>query len=535
MSDFNLSDYIENINFEDLDREKLQNAFDRVIALVKERFPDLDVASNSVFGNLIAEPLAFIIVNLEEASRRMFSDLQLANVAAGEIYNCDFVKEYLKNFGLTPDNAVPVYGVVRLNFNSDQNYTIDRGTTLLVDGGESIFYFIAPKQGHIQIGETTSSPQSGNWYQLSQFDENTWYVDIPVVGPEGSEVDLNTEFLIDVEIEELDSVVAITDFDNGLLPEDVPTLAKLAQKRFYSATLATRGGAVSFVHRQFPNVLATSPVQSGDVEMQRDKSNILGISDGRVDLHIRSVLDLPEGLIQPDLDFTGSTYEGELSFQHIPSFITRVVERGTDTPVTYSLIGESTDNDRARDASAGFTEFEKFEIIISSSDPDLKFDVFYLFDPTVKVLSEIVKTPETDPVIDSVVKPFHTCFVDEIKVKYRRKVGKRVDKTLATEEIFKYINSLGYPELYEESAITDIMLYAGAIGVKDIEVTAEIYSTLADQYELENGATVSVNSKSTNDLRDDDLDNGSIFSYTGNRNIGFILPMSNIVLEEVVL
>jgi hypothetical protein len=53
-----------------------------------------------VIGDLIVTPQAYVITALEEGVSKILSDVSLENVSNGIVYNCDFVKQYLKNFGV---------------------------------------------------------------------------------------------------------------------------------------------------------------------------------------------------------------------------------------------------------------------------------------------------------------------------------------------------------------------------------------------------------------------------------------------------
>ena len=94
-----ITDYMPAIN--EISQDILKDIRDRLVAYLKTspEFSDIDIRPNSVVGDLIISPLAHIVASLEIGMNRVMSDIDLANVSQGTISNCDFVKQYLNNFG----------------------------------------------------------------------------------------------------------------------------------------------------------------------------------------------------------------------------------------------------------------------------------------------------------------------------------------------------------------------------------------------------------------------------------------------------
>ena len=114
MEDIKITDYMPAI--EDLSVEDLTDVRDRLSTYLRshEAFADIDTRPNSVVGDLILSPLSHIMASMEIAMNRILSDIDLGNVSQGTIYNCDFVKQYLNNFGQGQVYEYPATGVVRL-------------------------------------------------------------------------------------------------------------------------------------------------------------------------------------------------------------------------------------------------------------------------------------------------------------------------------------------------------------------------------------------------------------------------------------
>jgi len=651
-----LTEYIPQLD--ELDNDSVAEVLSRYRALLANEYPDLKTSPNSVFGEFFLKPLAQLVAAFELGAERFTSDFDMENVAEGTIWNCDVVKMFLKNLGIQENFSTPVIGTVRISFSENKQYVLDPGSRILF-GDNQLFNFIAPYTGNIVIDPVGSVPSSGNWKSLTQTDTNTYSVDLTVIGPATANVSSGTEATTDIPDTEIRNITAIGNFTEGVLSESVPELASLASKIFSSASLTTRGGTISFLLRQFPHINVISPVISGDLEMQRDKRNVLGFSDGRIDIHVKQETTLLTENYPVLVCNNGGTWQGKLNTTNVPLYIDGFKLATADNNYLnkslYTILGRSSDNARAYNASSSYSELEELGIettanvnsvaaasitntpagitltgnyaghvysntaernltisITSFDDPatdhatatitdtltgittsNAVFDASgtldltqsdettnlltagltvnitdtwdntvvgntyesiqfnaeygylhldYRYDPIISQVTDIVKSPDVQPAIDTLVKGPITCKVDELTVFYRKKNGSYVDRELAKQEIYNYVNSIGYSEAYEQSAIIDIMLYAGAIGVRNIVNTGVFYPTLADKYTKEgveqfskdaaalNTTTLLPDSINTTYQNDILKPNGT---YVGLRNVHYILDMDDITVTEI--
>lgn len=322
-------------------------------------FPDVKTTTNSVFGNLILEPLATLLATYEIAAERVRSDMILSNIAQGIIYDCNFVTEYLKNYGVSADSGVPVIGTVRLKFDTNKKFIIDRGTHILF-GSVGLFHIIAPEIGDVIVDMVGSSKTSNNWYALTKTGDNEYAVNLPVIGPAGVTVAKDSIAFTDLDIPELISIEAVRDFESGRMPTTLPELAVMAQAISYAANFADRGGAIGFLKRKLPNLVGVSPIKSGDDEMQRDKDSILGVNTGKMDVLVKGATTyVTDSVIISLAEYSSNDYRTALT---LPGGIPNMIESVTDidgNPVdNFYIYGTSSDNNRARYASAAFSDLE---------------------------------------------------------------------------------------------------------------------------------------------------------------------------------
>ena len=114
--------------FDEIPNEKFLEVRERIEAFYRQNFPDVDTRPDSAVGDLVVTPAAFHRAYEEIALGRFMSDLDLANVAEGVIWNCPFVTEYLKNFATVDRANLRSTGIVRLVFDTDQDRIMDRRT-----------------------------------------------------------------------------------------------------------------------------------------------------------------------------------------------------------------------------------------------------------------------------------------------------------------------------------------------------------------------------------------------------------------------
>jgi len=194
MNEVKLTDYLPQV--EEISDETLLDVRGRIETYLRSRYADsLDMSPNSVFGDLILGPLAYLVASFEMAASRIFSDIDLANVAEGQIYNCDFVKEYLENFGLAQRSTTPATGVVQVSFSEPGEYILDASTSFLfASEGKDFVFEMADVTDYLHVVyELADGAESENVKQLNRLDESEYVVNIPVIGPAGVSILKNTE------------------------------------------------------------------------------------------------------------------------------------------------------------------------------------------------------------------------------------------------------------------------------------------------------------------------------------------------------
>ena len=220
----------------ELTQEELYDTRSRLEQYCLSAFPDVETNPNTVLGDLLVTPQSYTLTAIEKAITRFASDLDLGNVANGVIYNCDFVREWLKNFATDISASLRPSGVVRLVFNTNKQYVLDRGTQFSIN--DVIFSIYLPNIGDFTIyrpGETV--PPGVNGTTLKDTGSGGYFADVPVVGavaenPEEINIPAGTSVLLSVVIPELAEASALDDFDPGSETISLPDLAKRARTKW---------------------------------------------------------------------------------------------------------------------------------------------------------------------------------------------------------------------------------------------------------------------------------------------------------------
>jgi len=337
-------------------------------------WPTLDTRPTSVAGDMIVSPDATLIAKAEAAVAMIQSDIDLANVASGTVYNYNFVKAYLANFGVTPSAGSNATGTIALVFNSPQNYIIPANTVFTFGG--SSFQITAGSGDPVVIyaNDPSNRASASNQWVLHQTDVNAYTVLLPVTGAPGSSVSDGTAATYQLTIPQLIGVTAAGDFNSGKPVETIQAMATRAQQAFAAPSLVTRSGALSFLLQNWPQLVNSYVTVTGDAEMQRAGTNPLGIVDGAMDVFVKSQLQYSNGSVNIPLvyDTAQGGWTGALSLPAIPAcfavtgiFQTANFENKQSKNIIYSQSLHPTTDSLA----VAFSKYEELGVFVTDQVP----------------------------------------------------------------------------------------------------------------------------------------------------------------------
>tara|TARA_B100000579_G_scaffold432616_1_gene449769 strand:- start:2191 stop:4284 length:2094 start_codon:yes stop_codon:yes gene_type:complete len=387
MSDIKLTDYLPDATT--IDDATLSEVRGRIITYLESQFPDsIDTAPNSVFGDLVLGPLSYMVASFEIGASRIFSDIDLANVASGTVYNCDFVQKYLENFGLSQRNSTKTTGVVQITFDTPGTYTIDAGAAIVFKAqeGDILFEMSGVTDQLIVRSDLESGEETTSLRQLNKISDNEYIVNIPVEGTAGVTVNKNDTAKSNITIGEISSIVAVADFDPGVLPENVMELANKSRNTYYAASLASRNGTLSFLLQTYPELQGVSPVVSGDNEMLRGGNNMFGIKHGVMDIFVKSKKNLLKTTVTQKLGYnvTTDTWMGLLEKpQGPPILLESLVPSNSDSAIEFDVFSKASNIKQQPGISHTYSKNESLGCVVTSQEELTTEDPSLLYTPTI--------------------------------------------------------------------------------------------------------------------------------------------------------
>lgn len=529
---------------------------------------ELDSRPGSVAGDLIVNPEAVLISSVEQALGNFTSDLDLANVSMGNIYNCEFVSDYIKNFSTTNYTDITSSGTVRLVFSDSAFRTIDRGVQFR--SGTQIFMPRIYKDGNIRVlspGQTRN-PDS-NDIVLSGVG-NRFIAELSVYSMDTTTVTNLSQFEISEESAGLVEIYAVGDFWTRESNSSIQSLAEKTRITSVSANATNRSGLARLVRQEFPEVASVSPVLTGDFEMARQSVNPLGIAAPMVDLYVRTplygtILKEPFKLFFDDVS---QSYFGEVSFLEVPLVIDKVTfSDETSGDLEFSSYFVSTDDKLPALSASGTTKNKIFINIpiplngegtpilppLTDSETGLLYQLFeitYRADPGLRIIDDFFSSPDTKPIgVDIQVKMFVPIDFSGLYINYTRKRGVKINQTKVSAETINYLTNVGWPDTYSDASIIDSMFYAGASNVLKVESDAELKINPCDFLLSEVPETATEAISSGVDIPVFSITGSNNFGYkakdtepvfednlhyaVGPRNISYLLDSSNIYFREV--
>lgn len=476
----------------ELDSDTLYETRRRLVMYCQTVAPDVETNPNTVLGDLIVTPQTYVIAAIENGLDKFMSDLDLENIANGNINNCEFVSKYLNLFATDSTDRLKASGMIRIIITKDQRYVLDRG--LRFTTGSHIFSLYLPNMGPFTIYSPNDVVPAGtNGTVMIDAGDGTFFADVPVVGETGqAEIAAGTSFTLSYPVEEFTAVTALIDFDPGSEVISYADLAKRARTTLHSASLNTRNGAINYVKNICPFIDGVYAVHNGDREMLRDYRNVLGISMGCLDLYVRSsgYNFTEKQTLTLYLNKEGTAYEGVWHYTGQPYHVESVTHNNVDLPSLPHTI--TSTNNVGLGVLGSYTIHEKLFISIPEA---LDEDGDSLFDPVIdedgKFYTQFTITYQTDPMLPSVahtvenddytpintsvlVRGFIPIIIDKFEVVYVRQPGVVPDIETARTNIKKYMGNLGAPDTYSDAEIAHIMQEAGVKYMKEIVVRARV-------------------------------------------------------------
>lgn len=483
---------------------QLSSMRERLVTWQAAFSPDLDTRPQSVFGTWALEPMAGLLAAVEVGMERMQQDLDVRGVAAGTVFNCDFVERYLVAMGAQRQESVEVWGYVRLEFDQDLDVDIPGGWQMVFNDSD-VFEIWTPDSAEVHLlrrGSVRTTPGS---FVLHTLAGSRVAVIVPVRGYAERAIVAGSEAQVAVAIDGLVSATAVSAFSIGKAVNSVPALAARTSTRCHASGFITRAGASNEITTAWPDVVGVSAVLPGDTEMARGSNNPLGLVRNTVDLYIQSTQGRTIFTQTVRVPYV-ATQEAATVDAFIAAFSPAAVPRRllSITPVTVPgmvlssatayLAQRSSDDVKAPRLACSFSPLATFELIVhmpraTSGAPliDLEtdedgsyalFDVTYEADPAVEAVNAYVQA-DVSAGVDLLVRSPVPIIIEQMAVSYVRQPGVQLNTEQVRTELAAYILSLVPPAGFDPARLYDMMYYAGAARVRNVDLVATMPLSVA--------------------------------------------------------
>lgn len=521
-------------DYAELGQTDLYATRERLVNFMRVKFADIDLTPNTVVGDLIVTPQTYTLTALETGLERLLSDLNLANLAEDKVYDCATAKTWISNFINTEQLNLKPSGVIRLTFSKNKSIALDRSTQFTFNDAD-IFTIYLPNLGNFviyRVGEPV--PAGINGTTLIDTGSGTYYCDVPVIGETGTladvmtdvtstgevtyhneaarEVTAGTNCAINIVLDDLETAVALADFDPGYKSFTIPKLAQYTRNSMYAASLNTRTGAMRFTELLCPFTESVYAICSGDKEMLRTYHNTYGVSTGAMDLYVRSkgYEFTEEQTVRLYLTTDRQSFAGTWNYSGQPYHIESITNTTTPDVLNIPNVTITSTNTMGLGALAAYTAYEQLEIsvpAVTAANGDFiyatnvdtngrvyaEFIVRYQTDPTYRVIAQTIENPDNRAVNTSVlVRGFIPIIIDKFEVVYVREPGVVPVLAEASDKIKAYMGGLGAPYVFSEAEIARIMDEAGVKYTKGINVKARVQWSVANKIMNYDGIIVDV-------------------------------------------
>ena len=483
------------ITLDSLSDDRLQSEAQRLISMLRAKYPKLDFRRGTVLRDLLVDTDAAIgtlFAQQAEEQRLSSSLVELVRRSeSGETVDATDVAAIMSNFNMAPNNGTKAKGYVRVVVSNKRDHVLLKGIRFhTVDG----IYFVS-------TSDVSASINPSGEQQVKQYEgvSNFWYlvpVEAEAVGSAGN-IGQGTALETPATIADFVSASAYTAFSQGSDLEALDKTVARIQDSLSVRSLTTKTGIESVVRDRLDDtenpVVAISVCGYGNPAQLRDKHNLFGVAvGGRVDVYVRNFTNLPvtdslvkTGKLISDPEADTGTFSISVPASEVPGIISVYSVSDADAQslasyafsATYPADVSATWHDiRVTDTDtveAANTVWRGADILVS--DVPVSEEVRKSREKTFRVvLTRLPAADELQSLVDDgtarnegtdiVVRgPMIVNVSIKAVVRYSHATG--FDKDKARADICSYVNTRGFVGRLARSEIASLLTDCGAVSV----------------------------------------------------------------------
>ena len=256
--------------------DSLQTAVNTLTAAIKENFPDIDTNIGSPSRETMINLGAFIYAIIQDRIDTFALTNSLKALQENPTYSDSATLDaILSNWFAAHNPGEKATGFLQVIYASNINYYIPEDTEFITTGG-LIFY---PTAAYLIEPEDLADDTSLKLYPLN---DDSYYALVPVTAAEVGEdyaVEQGTQFNVDLSADII-NVVAWSTF-GGAVNAETPTEAiTRVQEAITIRELTTNKAISSVLIETYPTIKGVKVLGYSSRELQRNKSNLMGIGVG---------------------------------------------------------------------------------------------------------------------------------------------------------------------------------------------------------------------------------------------------------------
>lgn len=407
-----------------LDPTLVQQAEDLIRAFINDSASGLDIDKGSVLDQLIVRFYGLLSAKLQQDAERWRKSSSLLNIIEDPtLADEDTVDEVISNFLITRRNGTLASGQILLVLDSKEFTSVPSAAVFTANGID-----FSPIRTFNGVTDESSALTNSERVIFDIDSDNSQYgllIDVTAneAGSAGN-VSKDTAFTTDIVLTNLVQAIAAEDFDGGSDTETNQDLLNRLPTGIATRNLGTRDSTDALIRSLYTQVKDVSVIGAADVEMLRDKNNLLGISSfGKVDIYVRTRTKPVIKTVTKTGTLQDSSGTWSMSFtrDEIPAAykIVSVVNKSNNQSATISRVQRLMDNTAIsnvdftptmENAEHVFTRYQTMLVEFidtSESTPGTtaEFDVSVLYPPQLDEINDyLLSRPVRPPAGDYLVK-----------------------------------------------------------------------------------------------------------------------------------
>lgn len=375
-------------------------------------YPDLNISGP--YMDLYVSPMALMLAYVHQS----FYDLLFS-------FNLNKLYENIKLFSDEEiDDILSFYGFIRQNISNDILPVI-----IYFNSGIDTFLpantrFLYNDKSFILTSDTlfsaTESPEIIKIFQ----NNNTYYSYIQLQYESGEDItlDINTPLTLETSITNIKEVHTLSNFVYTAQKESNEQFVSRALNTYVPPATCSKSGLLSYLYANF-NLIRSSIISCGDIEMLRDADNIFQLSlGGKVDVYIQSdISPVPfilekQGILIDEINHIWQIYisADELSgIYHINKIVSDLNNEGS-LEIVDIILNQKENSHYISSLDIYTTKYANIEIRFKYDITNNSPQTFYIYcyrDPLIPIVQTNIDTQFSPLGLDILIKSYYPLFL----------------------------------------------------------------------------------------------------------------------------